>query len=52
MATPKTCKHPACNCPVKEGESYCSTACKDAGDTTELVCQCNHPTCQGEALRG
>src|SRR5580700_2645330 len=26
------CAHPACNCPVPEGEKYCSQYCKDAAD--------------------
>lgn len=51
MATSKKCKHPACSCQVKDGEDYCSAACHDARDTTELVCQCNHPGCAGESLR-
>ncbi len=39
------CKHPACNCAAPEGEDYCSEACEDAGDLTELSCQCGHPGC-------
>jgi len=51
MATSEKCKHPACSCNVSDGESYCSTACSDAGDLTELTCQCDHSSCQGEALK-
>ena len=39
------CAHPACTCKVSEGEKYCSTYCEDAGDTTELSCNCDHPEC-------
>ena len=39
------CAHPACTCPVPEGEEYCSPYCEDAGDTTELECNCDHPGC-------
>jgi hypothetical protein len=39
------CAHPACNCPVPKGEKYCSQYCKDAGDTTEISCNCEHPGC-------
>jgi hypothetical protein len=39
------CAHPACNCPAPEGEKYCSQYCKDAGDTTEISCNCEHPGC-------
>jgi hypothetical protein len=50
-ASTDKCKHPACSCQVPSGESYCSTACEDAEDMTELACQCNHATCQGEDLK-
>jgi hypothetical protein len=49
--TNEKCQHPACNCVPPEGESFCSVSCKDAGEITELVCQCGHPGCQGEALK-
>jgi hypothetical protein len=39
------CQHPACNCPVPEGETYCSTYCEDAGDIEELSCNCQHAGC-------
>ena len=42
------CKHPACHCEAPAGESYCSTSCKDAGEITELACQCDHPHCVAE----
>ena len=39
------CEHPACQCMAPEGEKYCSTYCHDAGDTTEISCNCEHPGC-------
>ncbi len=39
------CKHPACSCRVAEGDDYCSTYCEDAGDTTEIACNCGHAGC-------
>jgi metallothionein len=51
MAKDNKCKHPACSCRVPDGESYCSAACSDAKDITELTCQCDHPGCQGEELK-
>lgn len=40
------CKHPACSCPVTDGESYCSQYCKDAGaDEIEISCDCGHAGC-------
>jgi hypothetical protein len=39
------CAHPACNCRAPEGEKYCSQYCKDAGDTTEISCNCDHEGC-------
>lgn len=42
----KKCAHPACNCQAPEGEDYCSEFCKDAGDMTEISCNCEHPECK------
>jgi hypothetical protein len=39
------CAHPACQCPVEEGEKYCSQYCEDAADTTEISCNCEHAGC-------
>jgi hypothetical protein len=39
------CAHPACNCPAPEGQKYCSQYCKDAADTTEISCNCEHQGC-------
>jgi len=43
------CAHPACNCMVPKGGQfgkYCSEHCKEAGDITELHCDCKHPGCR------
>ncbi len=45
------CAHPACSCAVPKGEKYFSESCEDAGDLTELTCQCDHAGCVGEALK-
>jgi len=45
------CAHPACSCVPADGNKYCSETCADAKRVTELACQCQHPTCQGEALK-
>jgi hypothetical protein len=42
------CAHPACNCPAPKGEKYCGAYCHDAGDLTELSCNCGHPGCAEE----
>jgi|GraSoiStandDraft_41_1057321.scaffolds.fasta_scaffold2604856_1 hypothetical protein len=39
------CAHPACICPVPEGEKYCSPYCEDAGNITEISCNCEHAGC-------
>ena len=42
------CAHPACVCLVPKGGQfgkYCSERCKEAGDITELHCDCKHPGC-------
>jgi hypothetical protein len=43
-----TCAHPACNCMVDKDDKYCSTYCKDAGNTLELSCNCGHAGCADE----
>ena len=50
MAKVEKCAHPQCNCRVDEGGrygKYCSEHCREAGDQTELMCDCKHPACQG-----
>jgi len=49
MAEIKKCAHPTCNCTAPENDKYCSQYCKDAGDTLELSCNCNHAGCALEA---
>ena len=48
MANPTKCAHPQCSCRVPEhGQygKYCSEHCREAGDQTELMCDCKHPAC-------
>jgi hypothetical protein len=47
MASSK-CAHPACQCTVANDEfgAYCSAHCQDAGELTELRCECGHSACQ------
>lgn len=49
MADTKKCAHPPCNCIAPEDDKYCSQYCKDAGETLELSCNCNHAGCALEA---
>ena len=49
MTDSKKCAHAACNCTVTgDGPfgKYCSEHCKDAGEQTELMCDCKHPGCR------
>jgi hypothetical protein len=46
------CAHPTCNCPAAQGEKYCSTYCQDAGDLTEIACNCGHRGCVEQAVAG
>ena len=49
MAEPAKCAHPSCECtmPVKGPYGkYCSEHCKEAGDITELHCNCQHDECR------
>ncbi len=46
MSDVKKCAHPVCQCSAPEGETYCSTYCKDAGsDEVEIACDCKHSSC-------
>jgi hypothetical protein len=49
MPDVKKCAHPQCRCSVAEGGQFgkfCSEHCKEAGDQTELMCDCKHPGCR------
>lgn len=52
MPQTKKCAHPACTCLTTDGSKYCSQYCKDAGNTTELSCNCGHAGCAMEAAMG
>ena len=41
----RKCAHPACDCEVTKDQTYCSAYCKDAGETTEISCNCGHARC-------
>jgi len=41
----RKCAHPACDCEVDKNTRYCSQYCEDAGDTTEISCNCGHARC-------
>lgn len=49
MAQTEKCAHPNCTCPAEEGSKYCSTACEDSRNTTEVFCDCGHDDCRGSA---
>jgi hypothetical protein len=49
MAKAEKCAHPACECTVQpNGEfgKYCSDHCRQAGQRTELRCDCHHTACR------
>jgi hypothetical protein len=50
MADIKKCAHPSCTCTVTKGEKFCSSRCEAAADTTEIVCECGHTGCSGDAI--
>ena len=48
MAESAKCAHPSCECTVlAKGPygRYCSEHCKEAGQITELHCNCQHAEC-------
>ncbi len=49
MAPSSKCAHPSCQCLIEANGphgKYCSDHCKQAGDKTELRCDCQHPPCR------
>lgn len=40
----KQCGHPSCDCPVTNGETYCSPYCETAPES-EISCGCGHAAC-------
>ncbi len=49
MSDVKKCGNPACSCVPPEKEKFCSPHCESLGDKVEVMCQCGHPHCSGEA---
>jgi len=47
MAEKKTgkCTHPGCQCPVEDGEKYCSEYCESLGRLLSIACECGHTEC-------
>ena len=48
------CVHPSCECTTAMDEPhwpYCSEHCKEAGDETELRCDCQHAECRQASAR-
>jgi hypothetical protein len=42
---PRTCAHPGCECPVANGEKYCSDYCESLGNLLSIACECGHGEC-------
>lgn len=52
MPSKKKCAHPACNCQAAENSKFCSQYCRDAGNKTEISCNCGHAGCAMESSVG
>jgi hypothetical protein len=39
------CAHPDCTCHTQDGDTYCSDACRIAGETGGSGCRCGHAAC-------
>ncbi len=50
MSDTKKCDNPACNCVPAKGENFCSPHCEGTKGSTEIICQCGHPACVGNAV--
>jgi hypothetical protein len=51
MADTKKCENPACSCVPAKGDNFCSPHCEGTKGTTEIICECGHPTCRGDATK-
>jgi hypothetical protein len=51
MSNPNKCKNPACNCIPINGEDFCSIHCESTKETTEIMCECDHACCRGDATK-
>jgi hypothetical protein len=51
MTDKKKCANPACTCIPIGSESHCSAHCEAAKGTTEIMCQCGHASCGGDASK-
>ena len=51
MSEAKKCENSACSCIPEKGQNFCSTHCEGTKGTTEIICQCGHPSCKGDATR-
>jgi hypothetical protein len=54
MAEAKTCANPACTCPSRDQEKFCSKHCEGTEhavqNAVEMICQCGHLGCGRAAL--
>jgi metallothionein len=44
------CENPACSCTAPKGEDFCGAHCEGMKGKTEVICQCGHQGCRGDAL--
>jgi hypothetical protein len=51
MSESKKCENPACSCIPEKGQNFCSAHCEGTKGATEVVCECGHPSCKGDATR-
>jgi hypothetical protein len=52
MADAKKCGNVSCTCILPEKERYCSPQCEAVAEAgaVEVLCECGHPSCKGDAL--
>ncbi len=50
MTKDRKCANPACSCEATDKSKYCSAHCEGTADTLEVVCECGHPGCKGDAI--
>ena len=51
MSDTKKCANVACSCTPANGEKFCSPHCEGIKGAVEIVCECGHPGCRGDALK-
>jgi hypothetical protein len=51
MSEAKKCSNPACSSIPPDGKKTCGPHCEAIKGASEVICECGHHTCKGEATK-